>query len=153
VAREHPRCQGRLWRWLAEPRAGGSAVRLVKDCLFRIKYVRVLESPDFGELRFVAWVGATCARWAHPVSCLDRFHPNAQRRHLSAQRQLARLRWSVPYVRVQGGAGVSEAVTPAAHSAREPGMGEGRATGREWGITCRIDPCFTSSSGYTELRR
>jgi len=38
---------------------------------------------------FVAWVGATCARWTPPVSCLGESHLSAQRLHLSAQPKAA----------------------------------------------------------------
>ena len=45
---------------------------------------RILHSPLGGsDLQFVAWVGATCARWAHPVSCLGEFDLSAQPRFLA----------------------------------------------------------------------
>jgi len=47
---------------------------------------RLLGKSRLGESQIVAWVGATCARWAYPVSCLGRFHLSAQRRSVRPQR-------------------------------------------------------------------
>ena len=43
------------------------------------------------ESQFVAWVGATCVLWAHPVARLGHLHPGSQQLHPSAQRQSAKL--------------------------------------------------------------
>ena len=66
---------------------------------------------------------------ALPVACLGAFHLSAQRLHPSAQRQSARLEWGDPYVSVQAGPEVPEAVISAAQSDGERDTGERRATG------------------------
>ena len=91
-------------------------------------------------------MGATCARWAHPVARLGHLQPRSQRLHPSAQRQSARLRLGLPYVRVQAGAEVPEAVTPAATSARERDMGE------RWDAGA-AEPEATGSTSRTAAKR
>ena len=56
-----------------------------------ISLLRSMWSGAVPESRILAWVGATCAGCAPPVSCLGEFHLSAQRLHLSAQRQSAGL--------------------------------------------------------------
>ena len=68
-----------------------------------------------GESQIVAWVGATCAGCAPPVSCLGEFHLSAQRHHLNAQRRLTRLCWGASAKRVQAEAEVSESCHPSRH--------------------------------------
>lgn len=48
-------------------------------------------------LNLVPFVGATCASYARSVARLGEFDLSPQRLDLSAQRQLAKLRWAVPY--------------------------------------------------------
>ena len=77
-------------------RRAGQTVRRLSALLQRGK---ILHSPLGGsDLKIVAWVGATCAGCAPPVSCLGEFHLSGQRPHPSARRQLARRRLGLPYV-------------------------------------------------------
>ena len=74
------------WSGPTEPWAGKSAGVWSEIVYSRQKCLRLGKSR-LGESQFVAWVGATCARWAHPVSSLGQFHLSAQRLHPSAQQQ------------------------------------------------------------------
>ena len=62
----------------------------------------------FAKLHFVTQVGATCARWAPPDSCLGVFELSAERLHPSAQRQSAKLWPDAPADRFRAEAEVPE---------------------------------------------
>ncbi len=89
--------------------------------------------PRLGQCQFTAQVGAACACWAHPDSCLGGFH-------LSAQRQLYKRLGDEPPDHVLAEAEVSEVRHP---SARRESISDQK------NISILVDPITTS--GYVHL--
>ena len=76
-----------------------------------------VELPD--KWRIVAWVGATSALQPSSASAQGEFDLSAQRLHLSAQRQLAKLRRETPRERVRAEAEMPDVARSADASALE----------------------------------